>query len=1723
MTDVEPSHWRAAALPSSPVSYGIAAKVVAAGFPTDARWDGRLRATLILSPTPEDTPGPRATLPRWPLDIDDALASGIDLLFAKPTAGAAEPEAEFVRLTARRTLRHDQTRLYDDTEREELAEFWQRLIAPDPRRRDSHGPWLPWYYLDRVLQQKSDPIPDVVGARRWESALISSLSRARLVMERLRLEAKNVRHAHRQQLLALADVDAPPRDGRYRPWLGGSPDIRVAALDPSIGLDGMLAHDVTEQVMRDEVARARQFRDRARAGSGPRPVSPSADAIARAIVGRDRPALQSVRDAIDGLYERVYRQAALPNGFASTYQVGKDDQQQMESARRRLFGATADPMTQRLFNFSVDVTIEMSDLEAWLPDLTAGGDHLVFVAAVPKGADPAGKRLRWSGVKLRHPGQSIREDAGVTGAFWPASRAEFLPASSPDEALHWEGSMKIGRDAHGDPRVQIVSLDVVGDLVARQAASLWSGTTAPAAGATGDNQIKLTQRTAGMNVVRCNLVAFENTVEDYDKVVFAENLTTGYRLDVATTLHDGRREWRSLHHRRQVLYDPFRPRSSWIKQVLGRVMMSPNDHVRMTAGSIRVNTRAVDPKDAEHVTANAVAKTDLVAMDDILATWYGDPLGIDCDEGHVFVPASSDFAIGREAAPLNSEDDAPGWLPPALRTGEAYHVATRVEYEGGVVIPLVESEARLAKRTDLTWPPLDERGWRLLRHERIDPPILALDATTALAHTGPHALDGASVAALRDYSGHEAARPYATKRALRVLLAPVVPIAFAAQQGVFDDADTVAQIQSDGSVLVRPEDGLVHVAFSALPEGGLPVLVVDPATGVSSLEERNATRRSSGPSEPRGDGLFDVRDDSGETAATRPLPYYPDPAARSMILAARRRTSDKQMLSGAPAVVQLYGDGNRHPNAIPVIVEIVSAPPRQPGSIVRQEDVFGKPQLRYFRDGRFFLRPPAQGVSVRVQRLEVRLAPGEDYDILAWCGTTTEWFRDCFELCESLASYNVQAGGGTDADQSCMAAWMGADPNLGKTVLQALSEFGDHPRPKACTTGGLPLPSEALMHAIAEATIKSHASCPVSELAAPRVFRAVHATAKPLTTPDFQQEPVVIRKNLRLADAKPEEALNTLIADHPVSGWSVDVKDDVDATDVLVGATINCDVETTHALDLICYTQQPFTDVFDDIRRKRPAGPPVAPAQSLDTYGFAVDAWGKVTLGTQRLSMMTVELEEKDDLVPIGPQDGQLLTDRSNVPRRRSQRHTFTDPLARSLALSLRAHPRFADFFKDRQGSLLGKGESEAEFLAVSGSVRTIIAPATVRPSRIEAKSVFPAFVWEMRRSQRVGSERETSVVSRTMLVRLRLQRPWFSSGIDEKLGIVLWPPNLFTLAPSDLATNVVPNPLTDQGQLPLDTSPAAMLNFSDDDLGPGGAFVTRWGSDPIRKTPTSDGWFMPREAFLDENGEHGGTLESVTMPVPAGDKPQEGTNAPPIPIKTLAVTLLTFEPRFDLDSETWYVDVPINPMSMAYPFVRLGIVRYQAHAHPTLQVSEPSTVEFQLMPKRTVEVETTSAASNQQVSVVMRGRGSIRSAPLPEDAEKGRRDAEPTKLQRRHRPTVKAMILRSVQGHPSAPVGEEIARDPAGAELLWDSSMILTDQPIEGEGGLVWRHRFELANDPTADGAGFALFLEEIEQMLPATYGTGEQPTAEKPTPARLESTGPKFAVRIALNFNQT
>jgi hypothetical protein len=199
-----------------------------------------------------------------------------------------------------------------------------------------------------------------------------------------------------------------------------------------------------------------------------------------------------------------------------------------------------------------------------------------------------------------------------------------------------------------------------------------------------------------------------------------------------------------------------------------------------------------------------------------------------------------------------------------------------------------------------------------------------------------------------------------------------------------------------------------------------------------------------------------------------------------------------------------------------------------------------------------------------------------------------------------------------------------------------------------------------------------------------------------------------------------------------------------------------------------------------------------------------------------------------------------------------------------------------------------------------TGPSLTVDVPSSARPLPPDIDYVVPTFGWD----RQVTTSTKTDVRYGNGL-RVYLNRPWYSSGPAELLGVVLWP--------GEAAGSANPPPTDAQREANK-------------------AIITQWGLDPIWAT---------------------GPLVAIpaTTTFPAAVR-----TAASLTLEKTAqlVDVAGHQVGYDTARQLWYCDIEFdNPTSYA-PFVRLALARYQPHSIPGVELSHVVLTDFaQLTPDR--------------------------------------------------------------------------------------------------------------------------------------------------------------------------
>ncbi|MEY9722114.1 hypothetical protein ABIA22_004668 [Sinorhizobium fredii] len=1003
----------------------------------------------------------------------------------------------------------------------------------------------------------------------------------------------------------------------------------------------------------------------------------------------------------------------------------------------------------------------------------------------------------------------------------------------------------------------------------------------------------------------------------------------------------------------------------------------------------------------------------VASVDAAEVTFLGDPMGVETglESGEQILDhQSNDLLMDREISLFGVEDGDDAAVMP-VRFGMQVLGAFTAVYLGGAALSPAEAAERLIAIPEATVPrrrgeALPE-GRRYLRSEPVAAPQILIpkseaDATVAAYGPGggpdfPPQTTGQIALRTRMAPNGKIEEQLDPTQILRVVLPPIVSLEFAEKHAAFDEvrpkcfpgkrgAYPVVAVENvplfptnyhrPGRAL-RPRDGLrtIHVDAGF---GGYPVLRYDigaaadrPAIvsavfddGRGWLEKARAWARASerdpgraGPLSPSpvGDAVF-APIGSKTVDQGRTIPFYPDPMASRLVI--RFRSGSDLLSRDSVQTINIpMTDPRAWPDVVPVVLVITNG-----GS--------NRPVLEY-RDERLTV----SGIACR--KVTVNLRPGLSGTLDMWGVPSKEQLAQWSELIDTAASL--------DCFPSIKGSWI----------------------PSLCGCGilGTDAPDSERLNAVATRLYEELLTHPVPELAEPRSIELVHATTRPREGVGFSNDDAKPALALRRAavGAKSDGLGDPLLPQRPSDlppGWDVQPPAN-EASVVELGGFVSVDLASTSSVEIIARAVAPTGNGFDDAGRGRgrrnvncgraetvidPSdGRPRLP-QDVEIYGFKISPQGAVDFPKSeqlwaRFSSLPQSLAGLDPSTPAWLSLHSLFRN-SGRDIVADIRPLFGDTRARQVQLRFTALSRHAGAFVHRPRIRSGSryvGEplpAQATSLTQKDWSESLWLPASDRPGTPVAAAQAHPLVAE----EDVREDRPFTVTKRRLCqVRLWLQRPWFTSGEGERLGIVLWP-RLSRIAGKSVLRGRVKTPtlyerpsLGDSEASTGQEDYMSLSRFEDRYLTGASRFVTRWGSDASEAFPKQGwrDWVVPYEIFEDFKFDvKEGTVKSrredavfvakAAMPIPDANKnPADGGEDIQKRQRFLNVDLLTYEPRFDIDREQWYVDIPLNPSEMISPFLRLGIVRYQEHAPRDLQVSFPGEpFVFQLFTRRQSSLE---------------------------------------------------------------------------------------------------------------------------------------------------------------------
>jgi hypothetical protein len=323
----------------------------------------------------------------------------------------------------------------------------------------------------------------------------------------------------------------------------------------------------------------------------------------------------------------------------------------------------------------------------------------------------------------------------------------------------------------------------------------------------------------------------------------------------------------------------------------------------------------------------------------------------------------------------------------------------------------------------------------------------------------------------------------------------------------------------------------------------------------------------------------------------------------------------------------------------------------------------------------------------------------------------------------------------------------------------------------------------------------------------------------------------------------------------------------------------------------------------------------------------------------------------------------------------------FHDTRHRRVSYQVLATTRYREYFDPAITS------DPANISRLSDKV-TLDIPCSARPAPPKVLYVVPTLGWEESTPQD-----GTVARSRTAGLRIYLDRPWYSSGDGELLGVVIpiKPIVVVDGDPGGLGGGEGPPPQPHQlrvgggGEFPKpnpEPPPVVFVAEPPSVVGESMApFVTQWGSDPAyapaQSDPTSPLTPLPQhfrnaksvEFVLTNQVESASYYEQVIATFDVQFEPPDPSN-PGRPA----------DPGRDPHNGRWFCDLEIEPGQMYLPFLRLALVRFQPSAiQPSLdwrdyRISQSVLADFvQLAAGRTATVVADSSDASR-VTVTVAG-----------------------------------------------------------------------------------------------------------------------------------------------------
>lgn len=1216
------------------------------------------------------------------------------------------------------------------------------------------------------------------------------------------------------------------------------------------------------------------------------------------------------------------REGLVPD-VLTHHKKGKDDTQieitPREKIQRKLAGIYAYPSLARFLGLIIDMEIDADAIEPH-----ADFPEFGFISVELDDSEAslnAQRTTNWTAYKHFTLADPNGEDAHSIDYFRPLPSDELLDAMAKvKRGRHTyrslDGLLNLGQQLPTErPRYDLMSLDTAAAARSMEVTGHHIA-TAQAAGER-PNQINTfftPKRTIGIALIdnargdevvetlaRAKDLSEQHTAisSQRDVLLFSEDVEIGYRLSIGRRIRNGEKtSW---------TFRSLHERSLEIEQI-------PKDYISKRlafrdTGYIRTGGRVV-VKEVNPVIDFAQNEG---LLNQALAVWRNWSLAIpvsnpdrpSCGEGELPLTINIDMPHGEPKRQL-----------PALRYGSDYCAVAEIVFQNGSSIGREEAhwlvqtsnhhQAALPAPRSGNWE--HATGFRFLRESPIGSPTIHL-AEALHQPNNPESNLGEQVRRMVVRTGKIGPKNGEVSR--RFAIPPRIEVEVADLHGSFD------------KLTKMPDGALRH--FWINKTGMLPTLTPD---GAISFEESERPY-----SKKYGLGTIVV---VNKGPAVDPVqPFFPDPLAdRIMAMLDIPETGPGK--DGATRSVSFYSVGKGKPtswpDAFPVLIEL-----KPVQSIAEGED--------------FKIRiEPRNHDGVSVNALIIEIAPAREMQLTLWC------------LPSDPSKLNGVHAGVADITRAgghfVAAAQAALRSQLREKTPEAVSDkWGQISRVVADSIRGLVNGSQNAESVVDQARLRESSTVediPVPSICHVELLTLLHAVQKPLRGPTIPPRPVLDPtfgdfKFVRIVNRPTAPVVNRSAA--PASSWEkllTGVNDDLTkladefrGTVVYIGGHVDFDRRSTEWIECRGHWIE-----YDDTKGLLDFSPESQTEFTIEERAdrtlFLVGPIPRIYPGGDRLDL----LRDSDQAL-------------------RSLNYDFKDTRARRLSLELIGTSRFSEEFnqpppkqsQERPGGAISEFQEKTN-IATDFWIRSTDHPKG--PEILDDETTVSRLsVTDYGFDANLGLD-YASRTTRNYL-HIRCARPWFSSGEDEMLGLVLWPPTIMTDVPSLMTEGSVlcdPNgdPIVTPGKDKND--PEWQL---DQQLEP---YISRWGADATRGTLRGMVAFPPMlitpEVFSNSDFE---LTQPLRMPLPA-PPPQANTKAsfkdetyrnPDFQYRYVAI--MPFKIRPHVETQSWYCDIALHPHHDDQTRVRLSLVRYQAHSLPGLELSIPVAKEVKLLPKRTLKV----------------------------------------------------------------------------------------------------------------------------------------------------------------------